>query len=628
MNYQWTLPDGTVLSDQATVQLTGAQYGGTDVKVTDTDTGLATCVSLGDPSNVSGLVWNTDPSRLPTLTVTETDPGGMVFEGDVATFDVHAQWAGASWVTAGDGPWVPVVLPMTVYYDTIDPSGSAPADYQSTYGPRPVTLSVSFDGATDSWIADGTITVRTNGGIDDGVDGSVTVQLTHPFLCQLADNGQAMATIVHPDVTISSPGMPSGEFDVLSDVGTRTEVDVNAEIDSTYPGLAGTSLQLTLPQGETGLTFWTAESGGTQLVPDANGVLETLAMPSSGNYDGTLWVEDDAPATVQIDGSYSILAQMAPAAGPAVESDAVAAAGTWGRDIWWAQNAGGGQFTGQATAAGDATLYDLAKDILGNGNKWGDLFLNGSNSHVTLINAATGEVADGTKIDISPLLADLQGQIQSAIVAAASNPNLSLNCNFPTGTDLPTDTGPYALSQIQAAQINSLFQSPGPTSKPNYWCGGMAAIIYAEGAMKGAGLSDSEWDDLNIFPDSLACGQYLCPMQPNVPLNKLNPGDWVQFDNHSNCPNGWIVENAIVIEPTLHGVIDGSYFGWPTGARSYLEWINIMQKMYEKDTAWVLQDWGLPPMYQGKSYSINIPAFAMMIFDMRATNKTPHGIGI
>ena len=53
-----------------------------------------------------------------------------------------------------------------------------------------------------------------------------------------------------------------------------------------------------------------------------------------------------------------------------------------------------------------------------------------------------------------------------------------------------------------------------------------------------------------------------------------------------------------------------------------------MQKMYEKDTAWVLQDWGLPPMYQGKSYSINIPAFAMMIFDMRATNKTPHGIGI
>ena len=174
----------------------GGAVRGDGWRVTDTDTGLATCVSLGNPSNVSGLVWNTDPSWLPTLTVTETDPGGMVFEGDVATFDVHAQWAGASWVTAGDGPWVPVVLPMTVYYDTIDPSGSAPADYQSTYGPRPVTLSVSFDGATDSWIADGTITVRTNGGIDDGVDGSVTVQLTHPFLCQLADNGQAMATVV------------------------------------------------------------------------------------------------------------------------------------------------------------------------------------------------------------------------------------------------------------------------------------------------------------------------------------------------------------------------------------------------------------------------------------------------
>ena len=52
--------------------------------------------------------------------------------------------------------------------------------------------------------------METSGGIDDGVDGGVTVQLTHPFMCQLAGNGQATATIVHPDVTISSPGEHRG----------------------------------------------------------------------------------------------------------------------------------------------------------------------------------------------------------------------------------------------------------------------------------------------------------------------------------------------------------------------------------------------------------------------------------
>ena len=53
-----------------------------------------------------------------------------------------------------------------------------------------------------------------------------------------------------------------------------------------------------------------------------------------------------------------------------------------------------------------------------------------------------------------------------------------------------------------------------------------------------------------------------------------------------------------------------------------------MQMKYEADTSWIERQWGWPPMYQGKSYSINIPALAMLIFDTRATNKTPHGIGI
>ena len=166
-------------SDNSSITLTGAQYeyAYADVTVTDAATGLATTRELQDPNNVSGLVWNTDPSWLPTVTIKETDPGGTVSGGSLAHFGVQAQWSAESWGTSGMGPWLPVVLPMTVYYDTIDPSGSAPADYQSTYGPQPVTLSVSFDSATDTWIANGTIQVQTTSVISDGGQGSVTVEV-------------------------------------------------------------------------------------------------------------------------------------------------------------------------------------------------------------------------------------------------------------------------------------------------------------------------------------------------------------------------------------------------------------------------------------------------------------------
>ena len=153
---------------------------------------------------------------------------------------------------------------------------------------------VTYDSATGMYSADGTITVQTNGGIDDGVDGSVTVQLTHPFMCQLAGNGQATATIVHPDVTISSPSMPSGGFDVPDD-GTLVEVNLSVAVGAAYAAEGNTTLQLTLPDGAAGLTFWTAQTGGTQLVPDANGVLETWEMPTSGTFDDTVWASYDSP---------------------------------------------------------------------------------------------------------------------------------------------------------------------------------------------------------------------------------------------------------------------------------------------------------------------------------------------
>ena len=159
MDYLWTVYDPTNGSVTATytgptAQLTEAQAGCASVTVTDAGTGLATCVySLTDLNNdnLSGLVWSTNPSALPTVTITETDTNQTVTAGagSVATFDVQLQWAG------GTQYWFP-----SVFYNTIDSSGAAPAGYVSTYGPQAVNFGdVVYNALTGMNTADGTVTV-------------------------------------------------------------------------------------------------------------------------------------------------------------------------------------------------------------------------------------------------------------------------------------------------------------------------------------------------------------------------------------------------------------------------------------------------------------------------------------
>ncbi len=160
LTYEWTLEGTTVLSTgSSSVTVTGAEYD--DVWLTVGSSGGATTVTLCDPTQTIGVVEGLPAA--PTLTITESDANQMVFEGDVATFDVHATWA--AWTmsplgTASQGWWVSSALP-NVDYSTMDASGAAPADYVSTRGPRPVAFgNVTYDSATGMYSADGTITVR------------------------------------------------------------------------------------------------------------------------------------------------------------------------------------------------------------------------------------------------------------------------------------------------------------------------------------------------------------------------------------------------------------------------------------------------------------------------------------
>ena len=232
------------------------------------------------------------PPAEPTVSISETDPGGMVFEGDQASFDIHADY----------GTNTPILNDVPVFYTTVDGSGTSPTDYQSKNGPQEVVFKTgdfTQDQTTGVWSADKTFTIDTAGGIDGGGDKTFSVQLSDPLFGVLGGSGgdTATATVARPEVDITSPGTPSGEFDVSDDGSTRMEVDLHALIKPAYAALGTTSLTLALPQGASDLTFWDAATGGNQLTPTGvDNVLKTWTMPNSGTFDEDVWVSVDPAA--------------------------------------------------------------------------------------------------------------------------------------------------------------------------------------------------------------------------------------------------------------------------------------------------------------------------------------------
>ena len=218
---------------------------------------------------MSANQWYAVPSGVPpgpTVSIQETDTGGMVFEGDAATFVISIDHA--------------VDHNVMVDYTTVDGTGASGAtavsDYASTHGPREAVIVAGDTEATiyDSEFA--ALQVSTTGGIDGGGDKQFLVKLSNPNECQLGANSSATATIVRPEVDITSPDESSGTIDVSAGIGGRTEVDLQAKVNPAYAASGDTGFQLTVPDGAENLTFWTAQTGGTQLSPDANDVLETI----------------------------------------------------------------------------------------------------------------------------------------------------------------------------------------------------------------------------------------------------------------------------------------------------------------------------------------------------------------
>jgi len=184
MTYEWIAPDGSQMCEGATCNdIEWVYMPGVGVYATDAN---------GAASKFYFIPWvNTLPDE-PTVSISETDPNQPVLGGGYADFNIHAD-AGSSQPTA----------PVTVFYSTMDPSGVAPRAYGSTYGPAEVTFQTTDFEQDESghWVADVAVSIETTSEIFDGASVPLTVQLSHPYFCQLA-TATATATIQEPQLKI------------------------------------------------------------------------------------------------------------------------------------------------------------------------------------------------------------------------------------------------------------------------------------------------------------------------------------------------------------------------------------------------------------------------------------------
>ena len=143
----------------------------------------------------------------------------------------------------------------------------------------------SYDQTSGDWIADKTFLIGTTGGIDGGGDKQFSVELSQPNQCQLGETSSATATIVRPEVDITSPGESSGTIEVPDD-GSRVELDLQVTMDATMASQGNCAVLANV----SGLQFWDSQTDGNQIMPDENGDIVDASFAGSGQYSGTLWI--------------------------------------------------------------------------------------------------------------------------------------------------------------------------------------------------------------------------------------------------------------------------------------------------------------------------------------------------
>ena len=222
----------------------------------------------------------------PTATITETDTNGagLVFEGDAANFKIAVQFAaGTPWQTAA-----------TIYYQTVDGTATGGTDYASTDGPQCVTV-YSPDGGGE---ADATSRCRRRAG-STAAGTRRFRSIAHPFYHRFGPRRPGRPEqLGHGDDCAAGGGYQlagrTRRRVEVPDDGSRAELDLQVTVNAALASQGGCCAVLA---NVSGLQFWDSQTGGSRITPDENGDIVDASLAGSGEYSGTLWVCADLGAT-------------------------------------------------------------------------------------------------------------------------------------------------------------------------------------------------------------------------------------------------------------------------------------------------------------------------------------------
>ena len=374
------------------------------------------------------------------------------------------------------------------------------------------------------------------------------------------------------------------------------ELDLSASVDPLYAQLGSMSDWNAVLPAVSGLEFWSAATGGTQITSIDD------SFPSSGQYDRKVWVSIDpaSAATINVD---QIAFTVDPDGADVTSTDRVEEVSGWTRSSWTGSPATS-VYSGTATSHGnDCTLRQLAEDITGNaGDYW---LLRKANPGVT-INPKTTAVPNDTTLDISPLLVKLEQNLRANVVKAA---NAHKFAHFPVGTESYSDG-----TDLDEDAVNQVFTGGNAA----FECWGMANVEMARGLI--STLEPGEFDALFGTTGSLPL------VSSTVALNNTKLGDWLYFANdptylnENRHPNGdYQGENVIKnLAPPQANL--ATYWGWggDPPQKTYDAWCAELVKQYNS---------GLPaadqittvPGYTGTAQFFDVATLAEDVFDHRST---------
>ena len=216
-----------------------------------------------------------------------------------------------------------------------------------------------------------------------------------------------------------------------------------------------------------------------------------------------------------------------------------------------------GTYTGTVVAKGDATLRMLAYDITGFESDWELVLLDNPNLKY---NATTTAVANGTVINVQPLLQELEASLRCCV---EDETGARFYAKFVAGAQ------GLGMSQGDVTSVFTLQKTV-----PGLDCNGAARVAMAMGLI-----------------DCLKNGEFAALYQTttNLPLvldrtttmQNTRVGDWLYFANDpgytvNGKPRGdYPGENVIEVSPNLAGQkrfvgYEGGYVFSPT--RTYAEW--------------------------------------------------------